>query len=89
MEKLKNCKHYYEYLLDGRVMRIDTKEIVEESNLYLITTPEGELTRSLAITDTARIIGVNYRTLRSHLGKNLEGATLQNFNVKRVKVFMK
>lgn len=89
MEKLKNCKHYYEYLLDGRVMRIDTKEIVEESNLYLITTPEGELTRSLAITDTARIIGVNYRTLRSHLGKNLEGATLKNFNVKRVKVFIK
>jgi hypothetical protein len=89
MERLKNCKHYYEYLPDGRVMHVDTKEIVGESNFYLITTPEGELTKSLAITDTAKFIGVNYRTLRSHLGNNLEGVTLKNFNVKRVKVFIK
>lgn len=86
---LKDFTPLVEHLPDGRVRDINSQVIIHQScsSIYIITTPTGEILRTLSLNECASLIGVNIKTLSKHLDNVPNGITLKNYEVKRVRVY--
>jgi hypothetical protein len=94
--RLINVNPQVEYLQDGRLRNIYTKKILHqyESSIYKIFKPNGEVAFAQTLTEAAKIIDVNIKTLSKHLDKEIlyseeYTANIKNNKVKRIKVFLK
>lgn len=87
-----------EHLWDGRLRRIDTKKIIyqHESSIYFVLNPNGEEVKFLTLTDTARYVGSNIKTISKYLDvvsppadNTTYTAVVGGRRIKRVKVYIK
>jgi hypothetical protein len=93
---LVNTPHLVERLLDGRLRDIKTKNIIyqHESCIYKIIKPSGEVLTIQTLSESAKIVGVNIKTLSKHLdvesAVNLEfTALVKDHKIKRIIVYSK
>jgi len=93
---LVNTPHLVERLLDGRLRDIKTKNIIyqHESCIYKIIKPSGEVLTIQTLSESAKIVGVNIKTLSKHL--DVESAVNPEFTalvkdhkIKRIIVYSK
>lgn len=96
INKLINTTPLIEYLWNGRKRNIYSKKIINqhESNIYEIVKPSNEVLTVQTLTQAAKIVSVNIKTLSKYLDKkspnNLEyTALVKKHKIKRIKIFLK
>lgn len=94
--KLINVTPQVEHLQDGRVKNIYLNKILHqhESSIYKILKPSGEIVITQTITEAAKIVGVNIKTLSKKLDRKMlqsaeYTANINNIKIKRIGVFYK
>jgi hypothetical protein len=85
-----------EHLPDGRLRDIKTKKIIyqHESCIYKIIKPSGEVLTIHTLSESAKIVGVNVKTLSKHLdvesAENSEfTALVKDHKINRIRVYYK
>lgn len=91
---LENTPPLIEHLWDGRLRDIGSKRIIyqHESCVYKIIKPSGEVLTLLTLSESAKIVGVNVKTLSKYLdvefADNLDyTALVKGYKVKRIRVY--
>jgi hypothetical protein len=94
--KLLNITPKVERLKDGRLLDILSNKVIHqaESSIYKILNPEEEIFIVQTLTEAAKIVGVNIKTLSNKLDKEISDSdesmvNVKNFKVKRIGVFYK
>ena len=91
IDMLINAAPTIEHLKDGRQKDILTDKMVHQntSSIYEILKPNGETLILKTLSKTAKIIGVNVKTLSKHLDvySNDYTAALNSYKIKRIPVF--
>jgi len=94
--KLLNITPKVERLKDGRLLDILSNKVIHqaESSIYKILNPEEEIFIVQTLTEAAKIVGVNIKTLSNKLNKEISDSdesmvSIKNFKVKRIGVFYK
>jgi hypothetical protein len=93
---LENTPPLFVHLGDGRLRDIGSKRIIyqHESCVYKITKPSGEVLTLQTLSESAKIVGVNIKTLSKYLdvesAENLEfTALVRDHKIKRIRVYYK
>jgi hypothetical protein len=93
---LENAPPLIEHLWDGRLKDIGSTKIIyqHESCVYKIIKPSGEVLTLQTLSESAKIVGVNIKTLSKYLDveytDNLEfTALVKGYKIKRVRVYYK
>ena len=93
-DKLININPRVGHLRDGRIIDILSNKIIyqAESSIYKILDPEGNILIVQTLTEAAKIIGVNIKTLSSKLNEEMLDSdelmiSIKKFKVKRIGVF--
>jgi hypothetical protein len=94
--KLLNITPKVERLKDGRLLDILSNKVIHqaESSIYKILNSEEEIFIVQTLTEAAKIVGVNIKTLSNKLDKEISDSdesmvSIKNFKVKRFGVFYK
>ena len=93
---LLNSPPLVEHLWDGRLRDIKTRKIIyqHESSLYKIIKPNGEILTLQTLSESAKIVGVNVKTLSKYLDVDFEinpkfTAIIKDHKIKRFKTYYK
>lgn len=89
---MQNALPTIEHLKDGRLRELDTGKVVIHRSLcvYEVVRPDGEVLIFDSLSDTLKILGVSFRTLKRHIDED----SLENWNefrgnkIRRVPVFL-
>lgn len=91
---LVNAPPLIEHLWDGRLRDISSKRIIyqHESCVYKIIKPSGEVLTLLTLSESAKIIGVNVKTLSKYLDVEFADnrdytALIKGHKIKRIRVY--
>ena len=88
-DKLINMTPKVKRLKDGRLIDILSNKVVHqaESSIYKILNPKGEILIVQTLTEAAKIVDVNIKTLSRKLDSDESMVNIKNFNIKRIGVF--
>lgn len=85
---IKTASNIFEHLSDGKVKNILTgmEDYSIFSNIFIVINSEEIIVKTLK--EAANIVGVHYTTLSKKLNLNTKDVSINNFKVKRIRVFV-